>query len=116
MTTMPLFKVPFHVSYLLYLGCYSRWLARAYFRWALRLCRWTGTELSLLLHPLDFLGADDVKQLDFFPAMSMPGAKKMALVGEFFDMLANQCTIVPMGRHAEVIAQRRRLPSRLAFA
>ena len=47
-TTLPLFKVPLHLSYLLYLGTYSRWLAKMYFRWALRMCRWTGTELSLL--------------------------------------------------------------------
>ena len=111
-TTMPLFKVPIHVSYLLYLACYNRWLAKAYFRWALRMCRWTGTELSLLLHPLDFMGGDDVKELGFFPAMSMSGAKKMALVGEFFDMLAEQFTLVPMGKHAEAIARRRRLPNR----
>jgi hypothetical protein len=68
------------------------------------------------LHPLDFLGGDDVKQLDFFPAMSMPGAKKVQLVGELFDILSSQFTLVPMGQHAEAIAQRKRLPRRVALA
>src|SRR5205085_9240040 len=47
-TTMPIFKIPLHLSYLIYLGCYSRTLAKSYFRWALRLCRVTGTAPSLL--------------------------------------------------------------------
>ncbi len=58
-TTMPIFKAPIHVSYLLYLGQFSHFLAMSYFRNALRLCRLTGVEPSLLLHPLDFMGADD---------------------------------------------------------
>jgi len=66
-TTMPVFKVPIHVSYLLYLGCYSRFLAKLYWRFALTMCRVTGTELSL--HPLDFMGCDDTDRLGFFPAM-----------------------------------------------
>ena len=87
-------------------------LARAYWAIALRLCRLTGTEISLLLHPLDFLGGDDVTALDFFPAMRMPGASKVALVGEFLDSLSRQFQIVPMGIHADAIGKRPRLPSR----
>jgi peptidoglycan-N-acetylglucosamine deacetylase len=113
-TTMPLAKVPIHVSYLLYLACYSSALARAYWATALRLCRMTGTEPSLLLHPLDFLGGDDVKALEFFPAMNMPGEKKVRLVGEFLDSMARSFELVPMSRHADAIAARRRLPVRVA--
>jgi peptidoglycan/xylan/chitin deacetylase (PgdA/CDA1 family) len=114
-TTMPFFKVPIHLSYLVYLGTHSRWLAKCYFRWALRLCRWSGTELSLLLHPLDFLGCDDTDRLSFFPAMNAPTAQKLALVGEVFDLLADQYTLVPMERHAASLAKRRRLPVRSAL-
>ncbi len=53
-TTMPVFKAPFHVSYLLYLRRFSRRLALSYFHFALAMCRATGTQPSLLLHPLDF--------------------------------------------------------------
>jgi peptidoglycan/xylan/chitin deacetylase (PgdA/CDA1 family) len=111
-TTMPLFKVPFHASYLLYLACYCRWLAKCYFRWSVRMCRWTGTELSLLLHPLDFLGCDDTRRLDFFPAMSTSSKDKLALMHSFFDTLTDSFTLLPMGQHAEVISHRRALPVR----
>ncbi len=102
-TTMPLFKVPIHVSYLLYLAGYSRAVAKLYWRSALQLCRATGTELSLLLHPLDFMGSDDTDRLGFFPAMKRPHAGKLVLVGQFFDSLQRQFECVPMGEHARQI-------------
>ena len=105
-TTMPVFKVPIHVSYLLYLGCYSRLLAKAYWRLALTMCRVTGTELSLLLHPLDFMGCNDTDRLGFFPAMKRPHAEKLKLVGELFDMLTGTFDCVPMGAHADAILAR----------
>ena len=84
-TTMPLFKVPIHASYILYLSCYSEALAMAYLKTALALCRLTGTPPSILLHPLDFLGGDDEKDLSFFPAMNLPGEKKMAIMDRIFS-------------------------------
>ena len=47
----------------------------------MRLCRLAGVEPSILLHPLDFLGADDVDALGFFPGMAMTGDRKRAVVG-----------------------------------
>ena len=105
-TTMPLFKVPIHVSYLLYLGQFSRLAALAYFRFALGLCRITGVAPSLLLHPLDFLGCDDDSDLSFFPAMRSPSDRKLALVGEFLDIFCRQYDVVPMCEHAEDAARR----------
>jgi hypothetical protein len=97
---MPLFKLPIHASYLLYLGQYSRAAAAAYFRTALAMCRLMRVEPSILLHPLDFLGADDDRDLAFFPAMSLPAATKIAVVEEAIDRLAAQFRIVPMREHA----------------
>ena len=111
-TTLPLAKVPIHVSYLLYLASYNPALARLYWTIALRMCRLSGTEPSLLLHPLDFLGGDDVSALDFFPAMRTPGLQKLALVGKFLDEMAAAFQIVPLGVHADTIAGRPRLPNR----
>lgn len=107
-TTMPVFKVPIHLSYMLYLAGFSRWLARAYLRFTVMMCRVTRTEPSFLLHPLDFLGCDDTERLSFFPAMKRPAAAKLAFVAEVFDALTRAFTVVPMGEHATVAAARER--------
>ena len=51
-TTFPLLRVPIHLSYVLYLATFSPWLARRYFSTAIGMCRLTGVEPSILLHPL----------------------------------------------------------------
>ena len=84
-TTVPLFRVPFHLSYVIFLSTYSTWLARSYFRAALVTCRASGVSPSLLLHPLDFLGGDEVSSLSFFPGMNLPGEVKRQRVAEYLD-------------------------------
>jgi hypothetical protein len=108
-TTMPIFKVPIHASYILYLCCYSELLAFTYLRFALAMCKLTGTPPSILLHPLDFLGGDDEKDLSFFPAMNLPGEKKMAIMDRIFSVLGEQFTVVPMKDHAAQIAKQPQL-------
>lgn len=111
-TTMPLLRLPFHVSYLIYLAGFSPALARLYFRTALRLCRWTGVGPSLLLHPLDFLGADDgLQPLAFFPGMNIPAEKKVAWVEGYLADFARMFDVGPMGRHAAMIEQATHLRS-----
>ena len=105
-TTMPLFKLPIHLSYLLYLGNFSPLLAKAYWQVALLMCRTFGVEISLLLHPLDFMGCDDTTRLSFFPAMKQPHGPKLNLAHELFAMLEKRYELVPMGRHAEAIEAR----------
>ena len=112
-TTMPLLKLPIHVSYLLYLSVFSRRLALAYFESALRLCRWTATPPSLLLHPLDFLGCDDTRDLAFFPAMSLPNSAKLALVSDVLDRLTAHFAPVPLREHAAEVARSARVIARL---
>jgi len=102
-TTMPVFKIPIHVSYILYLSIYSTPLALAYFKTALALCRLTKTQPSLLLHPLDFLGGDDVKELAFFPAMNLPATKKLRVVGEVLKAFAQHFEVGPVRQHAAAI-------------
>jgi hypothetical protein len=102
-TTMPIFKIPIHVSYLLYLGVFSKTLALLYFRFAITLCRLMHVQPSILLHPLDFMGEEDVPELAFFPAMNQPSYKKVAMVGKVLEILSEHYTIVPMFQHAEAI-------------
>jgi peptidoglycan/xylan/chitin deacetylase (PgdA/CDA1 family) len=105
-TTMPGLRVPIHVSYVLYLNAVAPALALPYFRAALALCRLRGVEPSLLLHPLDFLGYDDTRDLDFFPAMRLPSARKLELVGEAIDALTSGFTVVTMEQHASALTGR----------
>lgn len=102
-TTMPIFKIPFHISYILYLYRFSPILARTYFRLAMVLCKLTYTQPSLLLHPLDFLGGDDIKELSFFPAMNLPGEEKVKLVSDILSIYSDYYTVVPMGEHARAL-------------
>ena len=99
-TTMPLFKVPIHVSYLLYLAQYSRSLALAYWQFALLLCRVFRVEPSLLLHPLDFLGCDDDQDLSFFPVMDKTATWKIKIVTGVIDILQNRFHVVSTCQHA----------------
>jgi peptidoglycan-N-acetylglucosamine deacetylase len=105
-TTMPWIKIPIHVSYLLYLSMFSPLIAKLYFRIAIAMCKLTGVQLSLLLHPLDFLGADDnIPEMAFFPAMNLPKDRKLAFMQQVFAILNDNFTIVTMQQHAEAIAQ-----------
>jgi hypothetical protein len=99
-TTMPFVKLPFHASYILYLSIYSTALALAYFRTALAMCRLAGTQPSLLLHPLDFLGEDDTSALSFFPAMQLPAKRKVALMEQLLDIYTSEFSVVTMRQHA----------------
>ena len=99
-TTLPGLKVPMHLSYLIYLAKFSRVAARAYLRFALAVCRLTGTSPSILLHPLDFMGREDCPALAFFPGMDLARDRKLEILGELFDILVTRREIVTMGEHA----------------
>jgi hypothetical protein len=103
-TTVPGLRVPFHVSYLLYLAGQSPAAARAYFRTALLVCRAARVAPSILLHPLDLLGGDDVSSLSFFPGMAMSGKAKRVLVSGFLALLAERYEICTVGEHAASVA------------
>lgn len=105
-TTMPLLRVPMHVSYLLQLHQSSAALARAYFSAALLACRLRGVGPSLLLHPLDLLDANDAARLEFFPGMSLPATEKIKVVDWALSAMARQFTVVGTGEHARLLSGR----------
>ncbi len=111
-TTLPLAKVPFHLSYLLYLGVHSHMAARLFLRLALTLCRLAGVQPSMLMHPLDFLGAEDCPELAFFPAMRLSGEVKRRRALELLDTFCARFTVLPLGRHVEELEAAGGLPSR----
>lgn len=111
-TTFPIFRTPIHLSYLLYLSLRSRRVARLYLRSAMAACRLRGVQPSFLLHPLDFLGGDCVKGLEFFPAMGMTTAEKLALFRDVVGILRSRFTLVNMETHAGAVAAATRSPMR----
>lgn len=110
-TTIPIVKTPFHLSYLLWLSRFSRLLMVLYLRTALRMCRLTGTEPSFLLHPLDLLGAEQVPQLAFFPGMDLGAAHKLDVFRRVLGEIGRRFTTVNMSEHARRLLERR-LPTR----
>ncbi len=99
-TTMPIFKVPFHQSYLLYIGGISPFLMKMYLRFSILLCKITGTKPSFLLHPLDLIGKDHVPALSFFPGMNTMSEKKLKLFKTAMKILKKSYELVPMSVHS----------------
>ena len=102
-TTFPVIKTPIHASYLLYLSTFSRAAAKMYWRSALSMCKMTGVQPSLLLHPLDFLSGGDIDELKFFPGMNLPIENKLAAVGEILDLYKKNFEVVSMREHADSV-------------
>lgn len=100
-TTFPVVKTPIHASYLNYLSTFSLTAARVYWRAAVAACSMTGVEPSFLLHPLDFLGGDDVPAMKSFPGMSIGAERKIGFLSEAIDTLADNFEVVSMRRHAD---------------
>ncbi len=102
-TTLPGLRTPIHLSYLLYLGAFSPALARRYLALALALCRRSGFGPSLLLHPLDFLSAEEVPELAYFPAMRRPLAGKLEQLTGHLEAFAREFEVLSVGEHAAAI-------------
>ena len=104
-TTMPGARIPIHVSYLLYLSGFSPRLAEAYLRTALWACRLRGVGPSILLHPLDLLGGDEVDDLAFFPGMQLPGGLKRERTARYVELLGNRFSITTVADHLDEISR-----------
>ncbi len=98
-TTMPVLKTPFHLSYLLYLSNFSLGLMKLYLWKAIILCKLTRTPVSFLLHPPDFFGGDKIKALSFFPGMNISSQKKVEVFRIVIKMLSKYFLLVNMGEH-----------------
>ncbi|MEH2047826.1 polysaccharide deacetylase family protein [Nostoc sp.] len=109
-TTMPIFKVPIHFSYIMFLSTFSSEVALLYLRIALSLCKVTRVQPSLLLHPTDFVSQEDVPELSFFPGMSVPTYKKLAIVNKSLEMISSQFNVLTVGQHAKFAADAPKLP------
>jgi len=95
-TTMPVFKLPFHLSYLIYLGNISMPLMKLYLSTAITMCKITRTPISFLLHPLDLIGGDQITQLAFFPGMNVNSNKKVEVFKTVINCLKKNYKVTNM--------------------
>jgi peptidoglycan-N-acetylglucosamine deacetylase len=108
-TTIPVIKTPFHLSYLLYLSRYSLLLMQLYLTLAIGMCKIKGTSPSYLLHPLDLIGGDKIKDLAFFPGMDLTSDRKVKIFNTVIGTLCKHFNLVGMGTHARHLAQKQNL-------
>jgi hypothetical protein len=108
-TTMPVFKVPFHQSYLLYISNVSTTLMKMYLRFAIFMCKITNTQPSFLLHPLDLIGADHVPELSFFPGMNIKSEQKLKVFKTAMRILKKNFELVNMGEFASSLSTTKKL-------
>ena len=104
---MPVFKIPFHQSYLLYISGVSLGINENVLRFAIFMCKITKTQPSYLLHPLDLIGKDDVPSLAFFPGMNIQSEEKLKIFEIAIGILKDNFELLPMSEFAK------RLPSNL---
>ena len=100
-TTIPVIKTPFHLSYLLYLSRFAGLLMSFYLNCAIYMCKITGTSPSFLLHPLDLIGGDKLTALSFFPGMDLPSEKKAHVFCKVIHTLSRHFDLVSMSIHAK---------------
>jgi hypothetical protein len=110
-TTMPIFKMPFHLSYLIYLGNISMSLMKLYLSIAILLCKLTKTPISFLLHPLDLIGGDQIKDLAFFPGMNVTSDRKVEIFKSVIEILKKNFSMLTMNEYCLEIQQTKLLKS-----
>ena len=98
-TTMPIFKLPFHLSYLIYLGNISLGLMKIYLHTSIRLCKITNTPISFLLHPLDIIGGDQITKLAFFPGMNVNSRRKVEIFKIVIHTLNEQYELEKLSKY-----------------
>ncbi len=106
-TTTPIIKTPFHISYLLCLSQYSESLMAGYLKFAITMCRMTSTEPSFLLHPLDIISREQCPELDFFPGMNISSEKKRRVFEYVLNELKKHFHLVSLNTYAKMILERR---------
>ena len=102
-TTFPVLKVPFHLSYLHYIGRWSQRVALGYLQAGLVACKVTDTSPSFILHPLDLVGAEVAPELAFFPGMTQSGGRKLQFFHRVLQVYRRNLSLVTMSAHARAL-------------
>jgi hypothetical protein len=93
-TTLPILRLPFHLSYLIYISNISLTIMKVYLFAAIFLCKLTRTPISFLLHPLDIIGGDKIQSLAFFPGMNIISERKVMVFREVLERIKKSYKLV----------------------
>ncbi len=104
-TTMPLFRIPIHLTYLMYLSGLSKPLMFLYLKGALLLCKLTRTSPNFLIHPTDLLGNDMISGMEFFPGMHIPSASKSEIFKKVIHIFDKRFNLVTLEKYASTIVK-----------
>lgn len=115
-TTMPIFKIPFHLSYLLFISGYSMILMKVYLNFSIFMCKLTKTPPSILLHPLDLMSGDRIPQLAFFPGMDIPTEKKVIVFKYALRKIKENFDLLPMLNFADVYVKKKENLNKIVLA
>ena len=74
-------------------------LMKLYLSIAICLCKITRTPISFLLHPLDLIGGDQIKDLAFFPGMNVTSEKKVKIFKIVIRKLSRNYNVVKMSKY-----------------
>ena len=102
-TTTPCLRLPFHLSYLIWLLQYSETLSWSYLKANISLCKLFNISPSILLHPPDFLGKESLPGLTFFPGIKISSEKKVEFAKKVFRELKKNFDIAPMSEHVKSV-------------
>jgi hypothetical protein len=97
-TTIPILKIPFHLSYLLFISGYSVWVMKIYLNFAIFMCKLTKIYPNYLIHPLDLIGGDHIPALSFFPGMNFRSEYKLKIFKYAIRQLEKNYNLVPMSK------------------
>lgn len=113
-STMPILRLPMHMTSLSFFSTYSKRGTQAYFRAALRLCAWRRITPSFLLHPLDLWGGDRIPRLRRLAGMSLSSQEKTLQLQRILSILGEHFETGPMCVHARALNSREDLPLRVS--
>ncbi len=115
-TTMPLLRIPIHLTYLHFLAQKSEWLAKFYLALALTLCQILRVEPSILLHSLDFIASDRAPELRNFPGMGHDTEAKCARTIGYLQQIQKRFTLMQLTEYAALVQSRPLKSQRLRHA
>lgn len=99
-TTIPIIKTPFHLSYLMYLCTFSPGLAKTYLNTAYHTCKLSGVAPNFLLHPPDFMDDTQIPEMNFFPGVKYPKEMKKEFFFQIIDTFSQHYTLSNMSSRA----------------